>query len=427
MAATQVPHDSKVEIDISRTSILFAWELGANLGHIKPLMALARRLASDGASATFAVSDLANVHLVAKRGEFAILQAPVWPEHRHWGHRPSIASYADVLAGIGFADPLKLSAMIEAWRCLLDLVKPDLVVADHSPALLAALYGTGTPVIAVGTPFTMPPLTLDRLPPIRADQAPALPESRLHQSLKSALAARGMRPPARMVDLFRTDERLVFGVPELDPYRAFRDEQILTPPEPLPAFVEAPVKPRLFVYAGSEVPHLETLVQGLVEMDIDIVAYLRGDVGPLPHFLKHRGHRVYDTPPPLDEVLPAVSHVLSQGGAFMCHAALAAGRPHLIMPLHNETELNLSACARLGVARRLDPAKHEKTVRARLNDFLIESELMRQARHWALTLRDRKQKNGLDEAHAAVARCLASRDQMRSSRLRASAAAAQPS
>lgn len=337
-----------------------------------------------------------------------------------------MASYADILAGIGFADPVKLSAMIAAWDALLDLIKPDLVVADHSPALLAALYGTATPVISVGTPFTMPPLSLDRLPPLRADQAPALPEARLLQSLKTALAERGARAPARLVDLFRTDERLVFGLPELDPYRAFRDETILTPPEPLPAFAEAPVKPRLFVYAGSEVPHIEALVQALVEMDVDIVAYLRGDVGPLPHFLKHRGHQVHDTPPPLDEILPTVSHVLSHGGAFTCQAAIAVGRPHMIMSLHNETELNLSMCTQLGVARRLEPSSDAKALRTRLNDFLIETSLMRQARHWALTLRERAQKSGLEEANAAIARQIERAGQIRSSRLRSAAAAAHP-
>ena len=399
--------------------------MGANLGHIKPLTALARSL-GPGVKATFAVNDLATVRLAAKPGEFPTLQAPLWPEHRHTGHRPSVAGYADILAGVGFADPAKLSAMIGAWDALLALIKPDLVIADHCPALLAALYGTPTPVISVGTPFTMPPLSLDRLPPLRADQAPALPEARLLQSLKTALAERGARAPARLVDLLRTDERLVFGLPELDPYRALRDETILAPPEPLPAFVEAPVKPRLFVYAGNEVPHIETLVQALVEMDVEIVSYLRGDVGPLPHFLKHRGHKVYDTPPPLDEVLPAVSHVLSQGGAFTCQAALTAGRPHLIMPLHNETELNLSMCAQLGVARRLDPVKHEKSLRARVNDFLIESALSRQARHVALTLRERNQKSGLEEAKAAVSRQLERVAQSRSSRLRSATAATQP-
>jgi UDP:flavonoid glycosyltransferase YjiC (YdhE family) len=229
-----------------------------------------------------------------------------------------------------------------------------------------------------------------------------------------------------MVDLFRTDERLVFGLAELDPYRPYRDEPICAPPEALPPFVPPPVKPRLFVYLGSEVPHLETIAQALVGMDIDIVAYLRGDVGPLPHFLKHRGHKVYDTPRPLDEVLPTVSHVMSQGGAFTCQAALMAGRPHLVVPLHNETELNLMQLGALGVAQRLEPSRNEKTIRAKVNDFLMETDLIAQARHWALTFAARQQKDGLGEATAAVTRAVA-RVQMRSSRLRAAAAAAHPS
>jgi UDP:flavonoid glycosyltransferase YjiC (YdhE family) len=182
----------------------------------------------------------------------------------------------------------------------------------------------------------------------------------------------------------------------------------------------------LFVYAGSEIPHLEKLVQALVTMDVEVVAYLRGDVGPLPHFLRHRGHEVFETPPPLDEILPRVSHVLSQGGAFTCQAAIAAGRPHLIMPLHNETELNLAHAGALGVARRLDPSKDEKVTRQKLNVFLTTTQLIHNARRWALTLQTRSQTNGLDAAVAAVERCL-TRDQMRSSRLRSAAAAAQPS
>jgi UDP:flavonoid glycosyltransferase YjiC (YdhE family) len=182
----------------------------------------------------------------------------------------------------------------------------------------------------------------------------------------------------------------------------------------------------LFVYAGSELPHLDTLVQGLVGMDIEVVAYLRGDVGPLPHFLKHRGHEVFDSPPPLDQVLPRVSHLLSQGGAFSCCAAVAAGRPHLVMPQHNETELNFAHVAAMGIARRLDPVADEKVIRRKLNDFLTDTMLARHARHWALTLSERRQKDGLSAAMEAIERCLA-RDQIRNSRLRSAAAAAHPS
>ena len=106
--------------------------------------------------------------------------------------------------------------------------------------------------------------------------------------------------------------------------------------------------------------------------------------------------------------------------------AIAAGRPHLIIPLHNETELNFAHANALGVARRLDPVKDEKLARKKIDAFLSDTQLVHNARHWALTLQGRRQGNGLDEAVAAVERCFA-RDQMRSSRLRCAAAAAQPS
>lgn len=408
-------------------SVLFAWELGANLGHVKPMTTLARALIAQGARVTFAVRDLAGMRLVAKPGEFQVLQAPLWPEHRHTAYRPSAAGYADVLTLIGFGDAQKLGATVAGWDTVLALVKPGVVVADHAPALQVALYGRELPLVCMGTPFTMPPLTLDRLPPIRADQAPSLPEARLLQSAKTVLAERGVPAPQRLVDLLRAGARLVFGAPELDPYRAYRDEPLLAPPEPLPKFVEAPAKPRLFVYAGADLPHVETLVQSLVVMDVDIVAYLRGDVGPLPHFLKHRGHQVFDEPPPLEEILPSVSHVLSQGGAFTCHAALAAGRPHLIMPLHNESEINFAQLYNIGAARRLELSSDEVAVRRTVHRFLIDADLVRNVRHWALTLAARQQADGTDAAVNAIERCLAARNQILSSRRRVAAAAAQPS
>jgi len=413
--------------DLTAKTILFAWELGANLGHVKPLTAFARALAARGAKPVFAVRDLGYARLATENDGFTVVQSPVWPDHRNWGHRPAVSSYADILGGIGFADPQKLGVVATAWSALVDLIKPDLVVTDHSPGLTAALFGSSVPLIAVGTPFTMPPLSLDRLPPLRPDQAPLLPEARLLQSLRQVLIAKGRRPPATMLEFLRTDERLVFGLPELDPYRPFRNENIVAPPEPLPEFAPPPHKPRLFFYAGSDLPHIETVVQSLALMDVEIVSYLRGDVGPLPRFLRLRGHHVYETPPPLNEILPKASHVMSPGGAGMCNAAIAAGRPHLMMPLHNETELNFEMCRKLGVARRLNPSADDKAMRAAIDDFLSAPALTHEARHWALAVAMRPQKDGRDEMLAAVTRCLSRKGQMRNSRLRSAAAAAHPS
>src|SRR5690606_35583857 len=71
-----------------------------------------------------------------------------------------------------------------------------------------------------------------------------------------------------------------------------------------------------------------------------------------------------------DEVLARCSHVLSQGGAFTSAAAFSAGRPQLIVPLHNEALLNGEMLRQLGVARLLDPEAPAETAALELRYFL---------------------------------------------------------
>lgn len=405
-------------------TVLFAWELGANFGHIKPMVAIARSLAKDGIRAVFAVRDLGYAREIIEDGEFAILQAPLWPNHKHGGHNAGLISYVDLLTNIGFIDPSKIAAVVAAWDALIDLVQPDVVVVDHAPGLMAALYQRGLPSVAIGTPFTMPPLTMDRLPPLRADQAPAVPEAQLMASVRAALGVK--RAPAangKLVDLFRTDERIVFGMPELDPYRSFRREEICLPPERLAPFVEAAPEPKVFVYFGGEAPHLTTFFQGLVQTGIKAMAYLRGDVGSIPYFLKRKGVTLFEKPPELDQILPQVSHVISQGGAFMSQAAITAGRPHLIMPLHGETELNLRNQEQLGMAQSFEPSPDEGVVARKVLEFVRNPVLLRKAREASMMVAARgPQTSGLEQAVAAIKRGLWRADQ-RSARLPAAAAA----
>jgi hypothetical protein len=226
--------------------------------------------------------------------------------------------------------------------------------------------------------------------------------------------------------VFRTDERVVFGMPELDPYRAFRQEELFSPPEPLPQFIEAAPVPKLFVYFGTEAPHLVSFFQGLMQTGIKTMTFLRGDAGSIPHFLKRQGHVVFDKPPELYKILPQVTHVISQGGAFMSQAAVTAGRPHLIMPLHAETEINLHAQELLGTAQRFEPTPNEGDVARKVLEFVRNPMLVRKAREASLMASARApQASGLEQSVAAIKRCLWRADQ-RAARFSA-AAAAQPS
>lgn len=386
---------------------LFAWELGANLGHASPMAEIARGLAGDGFRIVVAGRALESLAIAFAGLDATRLQAPVWTPHRHWGSEQTQASFLDVLVHVGFGDPAKLAAMAGAWRALVDLVQPNVIVSDHSPALQVAAYGGKIPLVAIGTGFTMPPLNLDRLPPMRADRAPIASEAQVLGGASAFLSANGVAPPSSLIELFRTAERVVFSYPELDPYRAFRSEPLYLPPETLPAFVPPPVSPVAFVYLGAEMQGLEAMVQALIDVDIPLLVYLRGEAGPLRDFLAMRGHEVFTAPPRLAEVLPRASHVISAGGSFTCHAALAAGRPHLILPLQPENDINLHMIEALGIGEGLKPRTANDKVVPAIDAFVQNHAALQRARHWALVVASRSQPDGAEAVRVAIRRHIA--------------------
>jgi UDP:flavonoid glycosyltransferase YjiC (YdhE family) len=388
-----------------QAKILFAWELGANLGHIRPMASLARQLEGLGLAPVFAVRDLGYARLGLGDWQVPLLQAPFWPQHRRRGAHDGDGSYQDLLAAIGFADPAKLGPMVEAWRNLIDLVAPAVIIADHSPALIIAARACGIPAIAIGTAYTMPPLDYERMPPMRGDRAPLIPEARMLEAVSKAvpdLPARG----GGLASLLRTDERVVFGLAELDPYGPFRREPLHLPPEPLAPYTEPPDSPSLFAYLGTEHPRLEQLVQALATVRFRVAVYLRGEAGPLAHFLRSRGITAFEEPPALHTLLPTVSHVLSAGGAFMCQAAATAGRPHLVSPLQAEAELNLTHLSRLGIGRRLQDGGDETAIRHQIEAFMTDHRAQRQCENIAGLIAARPLANGAEAVLAAIRRQL---------------------
>jgi hypothetical protein len=402
-----------VELLPMKPKVLFAWELGANLGHMAPLASVSTAMDGADIEICFCVRDLGSAALVLpilRTPRVRVLQAPQWPKHRSWGHAGKLADITDVFARVGVADSRKLGVMMTAWSELLELVRPDVIVADHAPALLALTQGGQVPVISIGSPYLMPPPSGDRFAPFQAGSVPMVPPDVLTQTIRKVREGFGLAGPASLTDAFRTTERLVFGLPEFDPYKSFRQEPLFDPPEGLPEFTPPPESPRLFVYCGEDVPHFDILVQALAGLNISIEAHFRGENGPAAHLLRLRGHVVHDTPQPLSEVLPRVSHVVSLGGLGTSQAALAAGRPQLVMPSHDETLFNLRVLTELGVAQQLWPEKNELNVRRQIHAFVASGQRIAAAKEAALTVASRPRKCGRTALVAAIQKHIQSRD-----------------
>jgi len=388
-------------------TVLFAWELGANLGHVGPLLRIARELQRAGHRAVFALRDVVGPRALFGNDPVELFQAPVWPRGFLRGRPFRMSSYADLLALEGFADAEGLGAMVDAWDALLRVIKPDLIVLDHSPTLCLGAHGT-IPIVIIGTGYTVPPAQEPVFATLFPQQAPLIAETRLLENVHAVQRRRGRGAPLTLPALLDAPLRAIACFPELDPYRAQRREPLLGPLEKMPAPTSLQTERSIFAYIGEEHPAVELIVEALVGLNCRVEVYLRGgDVGALRRVLAARGVCVHDRPPPLGEVVRRASVVVSHGGATTAHAALAAGRPQLLLPTQPEQELTADALVALEAGVSLRANLTPEHLASTLRDFIENDALGANAQRLATAIANRPAVDGLATAVEGCMRLLA--------------------
>ncbi len=332
--------------------ILFAWELGEGLGHLPPLRAIALALKREGATPVFALREqmLAGPALADIGGE--ILVAP------HWS-RPSLpnepsGSYADILAGNGYSNSHDAKALISAWDRLIDHVKPDLMVCEHSPSAALSAFGR-VPVAFVGNGFVVPPADDDFFPPYVSGRGSRGLQDSVLRIAGEALRLLGRQPPGSLCEPFRGVFRGIYCYGELDTYRHVRRERVLGPIEVPPALVPMPEAERVFFYSAANWTSIDALMPCMMDLGSRAEVFLRGGAGVRAAILRSRGVTVHDTAPALAGVLPAARAVFSHGGTGFVNAALASGRPQIVHPRHFEARATAHALEELGCGICVEP------------------------------------------------------------------------
>jgi UDP:flavonoid glycosyltransferase YjiC (YdhE family) len=239
--------------------ILYAWELGANLGHFGQFIPLARRLRSSGARVDCALAIVGGAAKTLASEGLSWMQAPVFRGAPPEGLNNPPLSYADILLLHGYADPAALRGLVGAWRRLIELSDATLVLADHAPTAILAARTLGRPVMLHGAGFYTPP---DMSPspgmrPWEPTPRPVLEASdrRALKTINAVLDAFGAAPLARVCDIFQVAETALSTYPELDPHA----------PRPgarywgaAPSFAATPVRwpdgagPRIYAYLRAD-------------------------------------------------------------------------------------------------------------------------------------------------------------------------------
>lgn len=347
--------------------IALAWELGAGFGHLARLLPVARALRDRGHDCVFIVRDPHRAQGTVTAEGFPILQAPIWR-----GATPRFdppLSYAGVIRRCGFHAAPALAGLVACWRGLFDLVDPDLILMEHAPAATVAAQIDGRRIAQIGSGWSLPPCTvpLPAFDPLPADGAARLiaAEGQVLTTINLVRRDLGRPPLASLAELFVAEDRFLCTFPELDHYAprpADRPDDYIGPLE-LPVGAAPPAWPaaepsrRVFAFLDAERRDLAAVVDGLAQSGLPVLAYLRDLPAAQRRDMAAANLVFAEGPVDLARALAECAGVVCQGGHGTLAAALAAGRPLLLLMLggHNEQRVTARRLAAAGVALAAEP------------------------------------------------------------------------
>jgi rhamnosyltransferase subunit B len=391
------------------STILVTYELGAGLGHLNRLVAVAQRLEGDH-NWVFALPDRAVGEPIVRQafGDKArVLEGVRWPVPNDPNVRKiPTHTFADVISIVGFSDGSKLSAKTAHWHSILQEVVPNLIIADFAPTLRLAIGGK-LPFVVVGNGYTVPPRG-QLLPPIRHWETSVSALSRANEGRLLA-AVNVVRAQLRgdaidfFSDLFSGQHTFVCTLPEFDPYRHFRCGPTLWPFNIPDVPVGPPAAqrsgPTIFVYLPANHPALSAVISALNDLELPSGIYVSGITAQVLAKRCRQTVRIYGKPADLAQVLPNTSLLIHHGGLGTAYSGLLAGVPQLVLPFNLEHSITTVGLEQFGVAksRSARAAEVATDMRDLISSLLQDTQLQEAALKAAESLNGRRVADPISE------------------------------
>jgi UDP:flavonoid glycosyltransferase YjiC (YdhE family) len=362
---------------IVRMRVLLAWEMGGAYGHVMRYAALRRELVVRGHDVTLALRDLTHVHTTFGDADVPVLQAPVFMGEV--AGLPEPTGLAETLLRQGFLHPPVLASLCRAWRRLVALTRPDVIVLDNAPTALLATRGLGVPRVQFGDGFSTPPAT-EPLPPYRhwKPEPMRLADAERHAlaGANAALALLGEPPLPRLAALFETEATMLAAYPAFDHYGA-RDPGLYVGPM---AEVDGGVAPdwpavdgpRVFAYVKPLSRDFDAVLDALAALPVSVVVHAPG-VSPKRR-MRHLAANIRFSEPPvrLRDVVREAQFGICHAGVNTVQALVGAGIPLLLLPEHIEQMMTARRVAQAGAAITVDFEKPPPAFRTLLRRLFAE-------------------------------------------------------
>lgn len=370
--------------------ILYAWEIGEDLGHVTQFLPIALELRRRGHDTVAALRELPRSENIIGRNGVTALQAPIW-QGRLLDPPTPPASYAEILFFFGYLDPSGLTAMIKAWMNLISLVKPDLMIADHAPTALIAAKMLGISCATLGAGFFLPP-SITPLPNMRPWLNVTVEhlmqgEHRVLTTINTALASLSKPPLDRLYEIFEGSRHFLTTFPELDPYPTRDPDQYCGPilASAGGAVPEWPNGrgPKVFAYLKPHYRQIEEVLGALNVLQCRTVAFIGGLSTQLPTKMLSNtisvSHVPYDVRRAAKECDFGVCHA---GNGTTCELLLH-GKPLLMLPIQLEQYLTAKRVSDVGAGVFVDQENPNSDFKSAVHQLINNPNLARAAERFA--------------------------------------------
>ncbi len=304
----------------------------------------------------------------------------------------------DQMAVAGFADRDILTALSDAWKCQLSLMRPNIILAFNVPVLW--LIGpTVAPTVALGPRAILPPTLGSSFPRLSHNSAPLAAEELMLNYANGVLAKVGHNSLATIAEVLDRCSPIVYGLPCFDPYLQLRKTQPLglLGERAEPAYV--PVKPRLAAFLDVYCPGVETAVLALAGFDdVAVDVTISGATPGMRRFLEQQPHvRFWGSREELRAQIGSVSAVIHHGAQDVAETCVLTGRPQLVLPWLPEQHLLVEVFRWMGSAVSHAPNSPIQEMDVAFRSLLHNGGMVIAAQHHARQMAEVRFQNALPQ------------------------------
>ena len=342
--------------------IVFVWELGGGLGHIAGFSPLAKALLDAGFQLSVISQNVSSATEILGKLPIKIYQAPICRNHAD--KLDVTYSYSEILKDLGYKSSAELFPLVSAWQNLLNLLKPDLVIADHSPSALIACRILNIKKILIGTGFFSPP-PVSPLPlfvgtQLSNQQRLVEHENQVLSAINGVLAQSATPPLDYLYQLFEADEDFLCTLEELDHYPEPRNIRYWGPRFDIDIgvnFTWSKTKgTKIFAYIKQDVPSFELLLDALFSSKKNIVLYVPNASNKTIQACNTSKNTVLlSSPANMRQVLEQAEMIVCHAGHGVVSSALLHGKRLLLIPSQLEQSMLVYLLAKRRLIAAVNP------------------------------------------------------------------------